>query len=102
MDIDKIIQQIHDMKDDVLSNADEAKIFKDYDYLFVNTPTIFFMIKDNKIPDYMETLDYMVNSIKSSQGNSGKAEEKDIEIGEFLAKKYLYPVTDKLTMPVKK
>jgi len=97
LDIERLKLQINSMRNDVNNgNIDMEFLHVKYEYMLINTPTVFYLIKDNPgKSDYLPILNHMIDSVKEVQMGETKPEDKDIEIGEFLAEKYLYPVTGK-------
>lgn len=86
-------EQIKAMRDEVL-NGSFVGLEEKYEYLFVTTPSIFLLIKDNEI-DYTSMLEYLISSIEEINTSKDKAKATDVkheEINEVLAETYLYPV----------
>jgi len=93
MDPDKVLSQVTSMSDDVKNSVEDINFEEKYAFLLENAPTIFNIVKSND-HDYMPMLLYMINAAKQITAGEIEKEEKEKEIGEMLADKYLYPVLD--------
>lgn len=97
IDIKKVRKQVDDMRNEVLNgNIDEEFLKKKFYYLFLNTPSIWFMVKDNET-EYMGLLDILLDKAEDfhatpEDNKENVLETQHHEVNELLAEKYIYPV----------
>ncbi len=100
LDMKMVRKQISGMRDQVLNgNTDGDYLKKEFEYLFSNTPSIWFMIKDNET-DYMDLLDILLDKAQDFHSTPEDKKESILEtqhheVNELLAEKYVYPVVGK-------
>ncbi len=93
LDPDRVLNEVRLMRIEVNSGI----YFKDdltskYNYIYTNVPHLFDMVLKNEF-DYWPMLLQILNKLRTIK-NKETMETADADVGEILAKKYVYPVID--------